>query len=418
MRSRAGYARTLTRIDRAAFRRAVTAVRARLAPPIVPQSVSALIPTLNAGPDFAATLAALRAQQGLAVLEIIVADSGSSDDTVRIAEQHGARVLEVPHGSFNHGRTRDWMAEHARSDILLLTVQDALLPRPDAVSRLASELGRDPRRAAVSARQRPRPDSDLYGRFWIWNHNRGTRAARRANPSAVFPDVDDVCAAIRRAAWEEVRFREVPYAEDLDFGRRAAERGWTLHLSDDVEVVHSHRRSPLDHLCRNVADRLYGAPLVDDTRVSEAARDGVLPAAAAVVSVADAVDAALLSHATDEVVDLAEYVAAIAAGVESRAGGRATQRGPLGEVKAFLEGSGASQPRVAGAATTELLTLLRSDAVREFADEQGRAPAAEARAFVANVAAALLGRVLGDALRAAPDDSPLAARLVAASSSG
>lgn len=59
-----------------------------------PLPVSALIPTLNAAASLPATLAALRGQ----VKEIIIADGGSSDGTVALAEAAGARVIIGPGG--------------------------------------------------------------------------------------------------------------------------------------------------------------------------------------------------------------------------------------------------------------------------------------------------------------------------------
>jgi glycosyltransferase involved in cell wall biosynthesis len=55
--------------------------------------VSALIPTRNAGPGFGDVLRALREQKGLDGLEILVADSGSTDGTAELAATHGAEVI-------------------------------------------------------------------------------------------------------------------------------------------------------------------------------------------------------------------------------------------------------------------------------------------------------------------------------------
>ena len=59
-----------------------------------PLPISAIIPTLNAASSLPATLDALRGQ----VAEIIVADGGSSDGTVEIAEATGAEVISAPRG--------------------------------------------------------------------------------------------------------------------------------------------------------------------------------------------------------------------------------------------------------------------------------------------------------------------------------
>lgn len=61
--------------------------------------ISVVIPTLNAGPRLAETLAALAtgAAEGL-VREVIVADGGSGDGTVAIAEAAGCRVVVATAG--------------------------------------------------------------------------------------------------------------------------------------------------------------------------------------------------------------------------------------------------------------------------------------------------------------------------------
>ena len=56
--------------------------------------VSAIIPTLNAAASLPATLEALRGQ----VAEIIIADGGSSDGTVELAQGAGASVISAPRG--------------------------------------------------------------------------------------------------------------------------------------------------------------------------------------------------------------------------------------------------------------------------------------------------------------------------------
>ena len=53
--------------------------------------ISAVIPTLDASDGLAASLAALAGSRLLR--EIVVADGGSRDDTVTVAEAGGARVI-------------------------------------------------------------------------------------------------------------------------------------------------------------------------------------------------------------------------------------------------------------------------------------------------------------------------------------
>jgi rSAM/selenodomain-associated transferase 2 len=59
--------------------------------------LSVVIPTLDAAATLAATLTALREAQNL-IREIVVADGGSRDGTVALAEAAGARVIQTPRG--------------------------------------------------------------------------------------------------------------------------------------------------------------------------------------------------------------------------------------------------------------------------------------------------------------------------------
>lgn len=57
--------------------------------------VSVVIPTKNAGQLFEEVLAALVVQQGV-ILDLVVVDSGSRDQTLAIAKKYGARITEIP----------------------------------------------------------------------------------------------------------------------------------------------------------------------------------------------------------------------------------------------------------------------------------------------------------------------------------
>src|SRR5215469_14982298 len=58
------------------------------------ERISVVIPTLNAAGTLSETLAALRAHA--MVSEVIVADGGSSDETVACAASAGVRVIATP----------------------------------------------------------------------------------------------------------------------------------------------------------------------------------------------------------------------------------------------------------------------------------------------------------------------------------
>ncbi|MGZ4386851.1 MAG: glycosyltransferase family 2 protein, partial [Gaiellaceae bacterium] len=394
--------------------------RARKSRPTEP--VSVLIPTLNAGPLFPRVLAAVRQQTGFGSLELIVADSGSSDGTRELAEAAGATLIDVPPGEFGHGRTRNAAAEVAGGEMLLMLVQDAVLLGPHAIRDLILELRDDPVAAAASARQLPRSDSDLYGAFTIWAHEsvlrRRYEAALAARPEALdhlgrrsLAALDDVCALIRRSAWEELRFADVDFAEDLDFGMRAVARGWRIRLSRRAAVAHSHDRDAVYHFRRSIADRLYVAPVVGDDALSRAAGSSLERLFASMqVTLQEAQGAS--SRLKPGVYPLPHQLGTLRTGLEIEAP-RLEPRGQLADLAALIpvaEGARVSE-RAVSILRSELLALIAWPPLAEFALAQRAVPTGDVETLLAKLAGSCLGRTAGDALRKREDGETAQAML-------
>ena len=96
--------------------------------------ISVIIPTLNEQEDLPVLLDSL-SKQTLQDFEVIVADAGSTDDTVKLAKKHKARV--VPGGMPGVGRNRG--AEVAKGDFLFFFDADVSLP-PDFLEKADKEM--------------------------------------------------------------------------------------------------------------------------------------------------------------------------------------------------------------------------------------------------------------------------------------
>jgi len=97
--------------------------------------ISIIIPTFNEAMtirDLAASLEGLRGR-----FEVVVADGGSSDETVAIANQYGFRAIESNRG---RGPQMNAGARAATGDVLLFLHADTRLPA-DALERMNALLG-------------------------------------------------------------------------------------------------------------------------------------------------------------------------------------------------------------------------------------------------------------------------------------
>jgi 2-polyprenyl-3-methyl-5-hydroxy-6-metoxy-1,4-benzoquinol methylase/glycosyltransferase involved in cell wall biosynthesis len=236
----------------------------------VDAKLTVVIPAKNGiEEDFESTLQAIQGQRGIADVETVVVDSGSTDSTVKVAEAYGAKVYHIPPSEFNHGLTRNFGAEQGTGEFILFIVQDAIPATDDLFYEMARALRGDPNIAGVSVRQVPKSNADIYACWEIWNHYRAFFEAPRpklANLADIdrlprqqlrrLAGLDDVCAMVRRQVWEKIRFKPTPFAEDLEFGLSCVKEGYNIELLSHRGVIHSHTRSAFYGMARHYTDLL------------------------------------------------------------------------------------------------------------------------------------------------------------------
>lgn len=244
---------------------------------------SIVIPTKNGGPLFVHVLEQLKGQRLWHAVELIVVDSGSTDGTQEAARRVGAKVVEIPPADFNHGATRDYGISLASCEIVVLMVQDAVPNDQHLLDALLMPFD-DPKVAGVYARQIPQPDADPLTRRKLdnWLTARPEREVKSVVSPAwyeslppiekyFFCNFDNVCSAIRKAAWQEHRFGNVGFGEDIDWAERVLKAGFSIVYEPNAAVVHSHDR-PIayeykrTYVCHRKLYRQFGLQLVPSMR--------------------------------------------------------------------------------------------------------------------------------------------------------
>ena len=229
--------------------------------------VSVIIPTLNAGAEFYWLLRKLTAQMGLARIEIVVVDSGSTDGTIERAEAFGCTLVHIPSGDFSHSAARNLGADTAGGDVYLFTVQDAYPVGDYWLHSMALALlwPKDPSEtlAAVSCTEFPRADSDLIYNAAVDTHSRflgchdgdriGALAGSDQESLRAQGQLSDLACMISAQTFHQYRY-EGRYAEDLILGVRLVQDGLKVAMLSSVKVIHSHNRSAAYHLKRTFVD--------------------------------------------------------------------------------------------------------------------------------------------------------------------
>src|SRR5436190_15286890 len=223
------------------------------------------IPVLDGARYLEEVLAAVRAQelQEGVELEILVVDSGSTDGSLSIAERHGARVHQIPKSEFSHGGTRNLAMKLAAGEHVAFITQDATPAHERWLAALLAGFDKADDVALVFGPHEPRPDAshmikcEMERHFALWpdgDVQRLDRSAQGLLDYRAYPGkisfFSDVNGCVARWAWEQIPYREVPYAEDQLLGREMIEAGFAKVYMADAAVFHSHDYPPGQFLQR------------------------------------------------------------------------------------------------------------------------------------------------------------------------
>jgi glycosyltransferase involved in cell wall biosynthesis len=226
------------------------------------EPVTVAIPVWNGGTLLADVLAAVRAQELDRPLQLLVADSGSTDGSRELAAANGAELIDVAPGEFSHGATRNRLAEQASGSHVAFLTQDSVPADSRWLARLLDALELDEDAALSFGPYRPRAGSspmvrrelsELFASFAPDGRPRVDRAGgphegKGLGRAAFFSDAN---GCVARAAWERVPFRDVPYAEDQLLARDMLAAGYAKAYHPGAAVVHSHDYPPAALLRRS-----------------------------------------------------------------------------------------------------------------------------------------------------------------------
>jgi glycosyltransferase involved in cell wall biosynthesis len=222
----------------------------------MPDAVTVAIPVRNGGGLLREVLESLKRQQLDRKIELLVADSGSTDGSRQLAFSYGAEVIDIAQEEFSHGGTRNLLVERASGTHVALLTQDASPADDQWLARLLDGFEAADDVGLVFGRYRPRPGASVMVRRELDGWFDALALEVRGLPDPDEADgprrlfFTDANGCVARAAWERVPFREVPYAEDQRLARDMLAAGYAKVYRPDATVIHSHDYSPVDHLRR------------------------------------------------------------------------------------------------------------------------------------------------------------------------
>ncbi len=201
--------------------------------------VSVIIRAKNEERYLSETLTAITGQH-FRDFEVVLVDSGSTDQTIEIGRQHGAKIVTMDPKEFTYGRALNLGVSHSEGQFLVSLSAHATPHSDEWLDRLVSGF-RYTSVAGVYGRHIPRDNVSLFELLGMRLSGVTSNTVRLQSGSARFSNTN---GAFRRDLWEAAPFDErLPGAEDIEWARRMQRLGYDILFEPRAAVYHSHGES-------------------------------------------------------------------------------------------------------------------------------------------------------------------------------
>lgn len=172
-------------------------------------------------------------------IETIVVDSGSTDNTVRIAESFDTKIVGIKPEEFSFGYALNIGCENAEGDILVFAsahvyplyknwIQEIVTPFKN--SRVALVYGRQ-----VGNEITKFSEHQIFKKWF----------PAESDFNQAYPFCNNANCAVRKDLWLEQKYDEkLTGLEDLDWAKKIQAKGYRIAYNSNATIVHVHEETP------------------------------------------------------------------------------------------------------------------------------------------------------------------------------
>jgi glycosyltransferase involved in cell wall biosynthesis len=172
-------------------------------------------------------------------IEVIIVDSGSSDETLKVASKFPVQIYEIKPEEFSFGRSLNLGCKKSVGEFLIFASAHVYPVYEDWIEKLIE----------------PFSESNVVLVYGKQRGNHATKYSEHKIFERWFPDksnffqdqpfCNNANAAIRQKAWLELPYDEsIMGLEDLDWAKRTMKLAKRIVYAADAEVVHVHNETP------------------------------------------------------------------------------------------------------------------------------------------------------------------------------
>lgn len=199
--------------------------------------------------------------------EIVIVDSGSTDNTLDILKEYPVTVYSIPPHEFNHGSTRNLALQYCRGEYIVMTVQDAKAANEVWLEELLKGFDVTTNVAGVCGMQIVPHETDKNPVEWFRPQSESKVRVYRYDEAQAFDNLtpeekknaaswDDVTAMYKKVLLQQLPFEKITYGEDAVWATAALRKGYALAYNPAARVYHYHHENE-DYTFKRVLTTSY-----------------------------------------------------------------------------------------------------------------------------------------------------------------
>lgn len=174
-------------------------------------------------------------QQTIKNVEVVLVDSGSTDNTLAIASQYPVKVVHIQPENFTFGRSLNMGIEASSGEAIVIISAHCYPVYPDWLEQLVKPLENE--EVAISYGKQRGGSSNHFSEHQFFS--------KYFPENSVFqqghPYSHNANAAIKKSLWKQHPYNEnLTGLEDLAWSSWAMESGYTIAYVAEAEIIHLH----------------------------------------------------------------------------------------------------------------------------------------------------------------------------------
>ncbi|MDD9950234.1 MAG: glycosyltransferase family 2 protein [Zetaproteobacteria bacterium] len=203
-----------------------------------PKCVSIIIRALNEAKHVGRLLKGIQSQSIAIPVQTILVDSGSTDNTVKIARSYDCKIVHIRPEDFSFGRAINVGVEAAEGEVCLL-ISAHCFPQDEMWLERMIQPFEDQDVGLVFGKQRGVQSTKFseHAIFAKWFPSHDVH-------KTTFPFCNNANSALRKSLWLQHRFDEVLTGlEDIAWAKTIIEKGFVVSYQHQASVYHVHEES-------------------------------------------------------------------------------------------------------------------------------------------------------------------------------